>query len=343
MGLQPLWRDRDTVQVGVDGRRAVAISGMRGAADVIRLLDGSRTRDVLVAEAGERGLPPPVTERILTMLATGGAIIDFPADAMRSMPCELRRELAPALAVASLATKDADGGVRLLGRRAATTVHVRGHGRLADLIADLLTRSGVAAAVRPAGRARGEPTPDLVVLVGYPGPEHAAELRHQRQAHLAVCVSEAIGVVGPLVRPGQTACLRCLDLARADRDPAWPLILAQLPAGRMDMTAGDALLATAVAAQAAAQVVAFAERSELVAATTNGTLELALPAWQWQRRTWPPHEACTCGSWASAGSTASAAARPSAAAGSAAATAARPETDGQGTCARDDWPEGRPE
>ena len=126
-----------------------------------------------------------------------------------------------------------------------------------------------------------------------------AELQRQRLVHLAVCVSEAIGVVGPLVQPGRTACLRCLDLARADRDPAWPLILAQLPAGRMDATSGDAVLATAVAAQAAAQAVAFADRSELAAATTNGTLELALPAWQWRRRTWLPHEACTCGSWQS--------------------------------------------
>jgi bacteriocin biosynthesis cyclodehydratase domain-containing protein len=32
--------------------------------------------------------------------------------------------------------------------------------------------------------------------------------------HLAVSASEAIGVVGPLVLPGQSACLRCLDLTR---------------------------------------------------------------------------------------------------------------------------------
>jgi hypothetical protein len=293
--LQPLWRDRDTVQVGVDSRRAVALSGMRGAADVIRLLDGSRSRDQLVADASQGGVPPVVTERVLTMLAAGGAIIDFPAAALRSMPRELRQELAPVLAAASLAARDSDGGVRLLGRRTATAVQVRGRGALADLIADLLTRSGLAAATCDGEWQRDSRAPDLVVLVGYPQPEDVAELQRRRQAHLAVCVSEAIGVVGPLVQPGRTACLRCLDLARVDRDPAWPLILAQLPAGRMDVTARDAVLAAAVAAQAAAQAVAFADRSELVAATTNGTLELALPGWQWRRRTWPPHAACTCG------------------------------------------------
>jgi hypothetical protein len=30
-------------------------------------------------------------------------------------------------------------------------------------------------------------------------------------------------------------------------------------------------------------------------ATVNGTLEVVLPDWQWRRRTWPPHPACSCG------------------------------------------------
>ncbi|HEY2312111.1 MAG TPA: hypothetical protein VGH96_00750 [Streptosporangiaceae bacterium] len=298
-GLQPLWRDRDTVQVGVDPRRAVAISGMRGAADVIRLLDGSRSRDQVVAEASQRGVPTAVTERVITLLAAAGAIIDFPADALRTMPRELRRQLAPVLAAASLAAQDADGGARLLARRSAATVHIRGGGLIADLVADLLTQSGLAVTAG-AGTLRQSRPPDLTVLVGHLAPEEVAELQRQRLPHLTVCVSEAIGVVGPLVQPGKTACLRCLDLARADRDPAWPLILAQLPASRMDATSGDAVLAAAVAAQAAGQAVAFADRSELAAATANGTLELALPTWQWRRRTWLPHYACTCGSWASA-------------------------------------------
>ena len=285
----------------MDSRRAVALSGMRGAADVIRLLDGSRSRDQLVADARQRGVPPVVTECVLTTLAAGGAIIDFPATALRSMPRDLRQELAPVLAAASFAARDSDGGARLLGRRSATAVQVRGRGVLADLIADLLTRSGLAAAACDGEWRRDGRAPDLVVLVGYPQPEDVAELQRRRLAHLAVCVREAIGVVGPLVRPGRSACLRCLDLARADRDPAWPLILAQLPPGRMDVTAGDAVLAAAVAAQGAAQAVAFADRSELVAATTNGTLELALPDWQWRRRTWPPHPACTCGAGSQSG------------------------------------------
>ncbi len=301
-GLQPLWRDHDTVQIGVDPRRAVAISGTPRAADVIRLLDGSRSRDQIVAEASQRGVPGAITERVISLLAAAGAIIDYPADALRSMPRELRQYLAPVFATASLSNQDADGGAQLLARRSAATVHICGNGQIADRIGDLLTRSGVAAGVSDSGRPAEDGAPDLTILVGYRQPEQLAELRRERLPHLLVCVREAIGVVGPLVQPGLTACLRCLDLARADRDPAWPLILAQLPASRMDATAGDPVLAAAVAAQAAGQALAFADRSQRAAAAANGTLELALPAWQWRRRTWQPHRACTCGAWESAAS-----------------------------------------
>ena len=116
--------------------------------------------------------------------------------------------------------------------------------------------------------------------------------------HLAASADEAIGIVGPLVIPGRTACLRCLDLTRAERDPAWPLILAQIEGRAPDPLACDAPLAAAVAAQAAAQVLAFIDRAVAVDAVADGTLELVLPGWQWRRRTWPRHPACSCGSHA---------------------------------------------
>ena len=50
-GLLPLWRDRDTLQFGVDPRRAIALGGLGPAAAVISLLDGSRDRDDLIATA----------------------------------------------------------------------------------------------------------------------------------------------------------------------------------------------------------------------------------------------------------------------------------------------------
>jgi bacteriocin biosynthesis cyclodehydratase domain-containing protein len=134
------------------------------------------------------------------------------------------------------------------------------------------------------------------VLVGRHPLELRATLMRERIPHLAAAADEAIGIVGPLVIPGRTACLRCMDLTRADRDPAWPLILAQLLGRQPDPLACDAPLAGAVAAHAAAQALAFIDRPFESGAVENGTLELVLPSWEWRRRTWPPHPDCDCGS-----------------------------------------------
>jgi bacteriocin biosynthesis cyclodehydratase domain-containing protein len=106
-----------------------------------------------------------------------------------------------------------------------------------------------------------------------------------------------VAVVGPLVRPGRSACLRCRDLARSERDPAWPLILAQLAGGSGDGgdTGCDTVLAATVAAQAAVQALAFLDTGRPGTAVSDGALELAVPDWQWRRRSWPPHPRCPCG------------------------------------------------
>ena len=73
-------------------------------------------------------------------------------------------------------------------------------------------------------------TATFAVLVGFAAPAALTALSYgtRRLAHLAVTVRDGTVVVGPLVRPGRTPCLNCLDLHRRDRDPAWPAIAAQL-------------------------------------------------------------------------------------------------------------------
>jgi hypothetical protein len=151
---------------------------------------------------------------------------------------------------------------------------------------------GPAGRIGPAGTCR---RPDLVIFADTYRRELPELLRREGVPHLAAAASEAIGVVGPLVLPRGTACLRCLDLTRAERDPAWPLILAQLTAGGADPPACDTVLAVAVASQTAAQALAFVDRPVSASAVTNGTLELVLPDWRWRRRTWMPHDRCGCG------------------------------------------------
>jgi hypothetical protein len=265
---------------------------MRRAADVIRLLDGSRDRAEVLADAARRGVSGAAAERVMTVLAAAGVLIDYPAQLVGSVPAELRQRLLPVLAAASIGGHDGDGGARLLARRSATLVAVSGAGPIADSLPDLLTRSGLAAR-RQAPADHGQA--DLLVLVGHQSPSQTAELLRNPYPYLSVTATEGIGVVGPLVRPRSTACLRCLDLARADRDPAWPLLLAQLSGRCADPPACDPVLAAAVTAQAASVVVAFADGEPLAQATVNGTLELVAPGWQWRRRSWRPHPACCCG------------------------------------------------
>jgi hypothetical protein len=344
-GLLMVWRDPDTLQIGIDPRRAVALRGMRGAEALINLLDGSRDLGQVLAAAHGLGIARQAAERVIGLLAAAGALHDFPAATLRALPDGPRARLAGELATVCLAHGYADGGARVLARRQAASVRVHGAGLVAAGLASLLTASGVGrvsvtgavggppegeplaagpsgagpsgagprlASWPPGGRVRlGHPDgdgpprarragpalrrrPDLAVLTdGYP-PELPGTLVASQVAHLTAAASEAIGVVGPLVIPGRTTCLSCVDLARSDRDPAWPLILAQASGRASQPAACAAVLATAVAAQATAQALAYLDQATPGAVVINGTLELVLPDWQWRRRSWAPHPQCRC-------------------------------------------------
>jgi bacteriocin biosynthesis cyclodehydratase domain-containing protein len=332
-GLLPVWRDRDTLQFGVDPRRAVAVAGLEQTAAVLSLLDGSRDRDAVIAAAPGYGVPTAAAERVLAVLASAGVLDDFPARTHAALPAPLRARLAPELATAALAYADGDGGARMLARRQAAYVRVHGAGRAGACVASFLAASGVGhvsctdpepaspADLAPAGLiladlgspresgaaravARAAPevvtaddgtVPDLVILTGMPLPGLTGELIRDRVPHLALRTGEAIGVVGPLVRPGHSACLHCVDLRKAEADPLWPKILAQATFARPGPQACDTVLAAMTATLAAAQALAFLDRPGVVPATADGTLELVLPDWQWRRRTWRPHPACGCG------------------------------------------------
>ena len=177
-GLLPLWRDRDTLQIGVDPRRAVALTGLGPAAAVISLLDGSRDRSALVAAAQAYGVAPEATGQLLATLAAAGVLDDFPSRLHASMPDELRARLAPELAAASLAYGDADGGARTMARRRAAFVRVHGAGRTGACVASFLAASGVGRVActdpEPAEPADLAPAGLILADLGEPRQEGAA-------------------------------------------------------------------------------------------------------------------------------------------------------------------------
>ncbi|MEO3805715.1 thiamine biosynthesis protein ThiF [Nonomuraea sp. B1E8] len=135
--------------------------------------------------------------------------------------------------------------------------------------------------------------PDLVVLAPV-GPLDGVlvnELTALRIPHLLVSAFEGHGIVGPLVLPGESACLHCLDLTRRDHDPAWPIVTARLGGYPPGEIACDSTLAALVAAAATGHALAHLDGRE--SAVTNGTMDVT-PDWRWKRRSWTIHPQCRC-------------------------------------------------
>jgi bacteriocin biosynthesis cyclodehydratase domain-containing protein len=164
-----------------------------------------------------------------------------------------------------------------------------------DALVDTVRRIAPATLVnaRPA-----RPIPDLCVLAdaAAPDPVRVAELHVARVDHLPVRLRDGVGVVGPLVLPGRSPCLGCVELHRHARDPGWPAVTAQL----MDREgSGEPSTAAAAAALAVAQALAaldgFGPAAGERPPALGATLELDLVAGVLLRRPWSGHPACRCG------------------------------------------------
>ncbi|MEU4208861.1 ThiF family adenylyltransferase [Streptomyces sp. NPDC026206] len=152
-------------------------------------------------------------------------------------------------------------------------------------------------------RAAGQAEPPLALVVfaprdglcAYaPDPSAAEELLACGTPHMYAGVLEATGVVGPLVLPGGSACAGCVELGRAERDAAWPRMLAQWKSGRSSgVPSCDMALATVVAGLTVARALAFLDGGSTSGAGVR--LELALPGPAWSPRPVEPHPRCPCG------------------------------------------------
>lgn len=199
-----LLRPDGDVQIGWDPRRAVMIRP-------------------------PHGLDPTELAALLRTLHSPTSIADLRRWAREHGPIadDDVAHLLDGLVGAGVATRaePAPGG----GRSASIRVH--GRGPLTDLLLNALQCSGavVSRSFRPHAAVSPD-TVDLVVLTDFlvADPRILRDLHRHRVAHLPVRIRDGIGLVGPLVIPGTTSCLGCADRHRRDRDPAWPVIAAQL-------------------------------------------------------------------------------------------------------------------
>ncbi|MGD7706579.1 hypothetical protein [Microlunatus sp. Y2014] len=136
-----------------------------------------------------------------------------------------------------------------------------------------------------------------VVVTGHVEPDRAIteHLIRDDLPHLVVRLDGRAARVGPLVVPGRTACLNCLDLVTTTDQPSWPDRL--LAASRTTARHGDRLLASWTSSMAALQVHSYLRSGptgRVVADTVGCTVELDLDDGLTRVRHWPLHPDCGC-------------------------------------------------
>jgi hypothetical protein len=289
-GVRLLRRDRHAWQLGLDWPGASVIADSPALGAVLASLDGFRDFDaVVLAAAGagrsdtgsHTGADAEQCAQALLALVDRGLV----TDADRTRPADVPETSWAAWSLLSGRTTGADHVDRV---RRSASVAVDGSGIVADEIRRLLPRARVATA--EAGAAAG-----LIVLAddGEPARSRADAALNTGLPHLWASIRDCVGLVGPFVVPGATACLRCADAGRADVDPAWPTLVDEATRTVPVVAAVDEPLATAVAALAVHDVAVWA--SGLGPQTLGGIVEIPYGFGPVQRIGVDQHPQCGCG------------------------------------------------
>lgn len=288
--------------LGLDPGAALVVGDLSPPlAGMLDELHGTLPADRLVAGAVARGAAADDAHRLLRELVAEGALVD--ATTHERAALKRTRSVAVVVGCGPLTV----GLVIGLLQARIGTVHtvIEGEVRAVDLgtgLHDADVGADRLAALRAAvtrtvprsrtGRPPRRVVPDLVVLADEtPDPVQLAELMANGTAHLPVRLRDGAGIVGPLVLPGRSTCLWCLELHRSARDPSWPAVAARLVGRR---GTAEPACAVATAALATAQAVAALDDSA-APPTLDATLELDVASGQLVRRPWPPVPGCRCG------------------------------------------------
>ncbi|MET0740110.1 MAG: ThiF family adenylyltransferase [Candidatus Nanopelagicales bacterium] len=141
-GLQVLVRDAQTVQIGLDPRRAVLVTGSPEATiGLLNALDGTRDTPGVLTWAAANEVPLDDVVALLARLRAGGLLIDALAEhPLAERDRATRERLAPDADAVGLLDDDEP---HAMSRRYHAHVVVEGAGRLGAAIAHLLAASGV--------------------------------------------------------------------------------------------------------------------------------------------------------------------------------------------------------
>lgn len=268
-------------------------------------LHGEREIADALAHGSERGLRPALMRRLISAGVRSGLVDDASQmpESLRDVPGHLRELIAPDV----IAARHLHGGTararNTIDRRQRAEVAIQGSGPVAEAVALVLTCAGVGNVARDRAAHSGSKRHRRAthqrachVLCDTAHPDAAADPDAMALdiPHLAVAVTGARAVIGPLVIPGRTSCLRCRDLHLADGDDTWPRAAVQWAARRPGpAAAGLAHLSGAWAALQALAVI-DAGPAEVQAPAIDAALIVSLPGAVVEVESRPPHPLCGC-------------------------------------------------
>lgn len=277
-GLQVVRRDDRHLQVGLDAPQRLIV---RDRPDVRRVLG-------LLASGGASVADTAAAQRVVEQLSARGMLVG--ADLLDAA-LDRAAAIGAEPAVRACFARHGDAAASRLAARAAARVVLDAAREPAAAATRLLTSAGIGTVVPRDASPTGRP-PDadvaLVVAGGEPARERLDTFVRAAVPHLLLTADAARVTLGPLVVPGVTACVRCLDAHRGERDPRRATVLEQCRRGS-DGTGDPVLLAAGLAA-AVADVVGLVDGDR--PATWSATL--ALDGGPPAVRAWTRHPHCGC-------------------------------------------------
>lgn len=280
-GLQILRRDMFTLQLGLDWPGVAVLEETPAVKAVLEAIDGYRdTAGVVLNAMDASGLREADCDAALAHLIECGAVV-----AEEGGSPDVSERTWSALSLLSGPNHTASD---LMAKRAACTLHVEGRG----LVADHVRRAAELARLKTSGRSAGA---DLVVVASDHEPPRSRvdSLMHSGVPHLWVFTRDLVGVVGPFVLPGHTTCLRCVDAARTDRDPAWTALLDAAAARPLPVPPSDPVLCSLIASWAVLEAQTWA--CGLHPQTCGHVIEIPYGCGLVETQNFELHPHCGCG------------------------------------------------
>jgi hypothetical protein len=280
-----LWRTASSVQIG---DRVTVGSTSRAHVAWMTSLDGTSTVRAIVESLT---IPEVDARRLLRAMLAAGALEDASrlSASVRWASHAERPAVAGRFAAALATYRDPDRAHEVMRHRSQRRVAVLGDPTLAE---------EVRAAITDAGLRCDETDPHLTVLAETRHPDVPSDFDHPAMTapHLAVATYSDRALIGPLVVPGSTGCLRCRHLHRRDADPAWPVVAVQWAHAVKSLShvPTDPLLARMAADWAALMVRTWIDLPDETFTWGGWCLSISLPLGSPEVLDCPPHPLCGC-------------------------------------------------